>query len=243
MCFCGRVSVRSFKRFSRCCVVASMGTVELSLPLVPGWMCWTMFDDAPPPSVFVFAMLATPCRGTDLPSLLDPLVVDDDHARRFYKHWYTSKKKAFTRYAKKFADAPQEIDAELGRIKQYAQVVRVIAHTQVRSERLVIALPVCGFWLNVVRSRGGCVASWKHQVAHPGRGRHAGHGQASCKTNRERCLMFWLSSPSSCFCCHTAVCNGLQTWPFPLSPSVGTGRPCEAEAEEGAHLRDPGERW
>lgn len=51
--------------------------------------------------------------------------------RRFYKHWYTSKKKAFTRYAKKFAEAPQEIDAELARIKQYAQVVRVIAHTQV----------------------------------------------------------------------------------------------------------------
>lgn len=51
---------------------------------------------------------------------------------RFYKHWYTSKKKAFTRYAKKFAEAPQEIDAELERIKQYAQVVRVIAHTQVR---------------------------------------------------------------------------------------------------------------
>lgn len=64
--------------------------------------------------------------------LFSPLAVDD-HARRFYKHWYTSKKKAFTRYAKKFADAPQEIDAELGRIKQYAQVVRVIAHTQVRS--------------------------------------------------------------------------------------------------------------
>lgn len=52
---------------------------------------------------------------------------------RFYKHWYTSKKKAFTRYAKKFAEAPQEIEAELGRIKQYAQVVRVIAHTQVNS--------------------------------------------------------------------------------------------------------------
>ncbi|CAM9738367.1 unnamed protein product [Ectocarpus sp. 6 AP-2014] len=57
--------------------------------------------------------------------------LSDECKRRFYKHWYTSKKKAFTRYAKKFADAPQEIDAELGRIKQYAQVVRVIAHTQV----------------------------------------------------------------------------------------------------------------
>lgn len=50
----------------------------------------------------------------------------------FYKHWYKSKKKAFTRYAKKFAEAPQEIDSELERIKKYCQVVRVIAHTQVR---------------------------------------------------------------------------------------------------------------
>lgn len=53
--------------------------------------------------------------------------------RRFYKHWYKSKKKAFTRYAKKFAEAPQEIENELERIKKYCQVVRVIAHTQVGS--------------------------------------------------------------------------------------------------------------
>lgn len=51
---------------------------------------------------------------------------------RFYKHWYKSKKKAFTRYAKKFAEAPQEIESELKRIKDHAQVVRVIAHTQVQ---------------------------------------------------------------------------------------------------------------
>ena len=63
-------------------------------------------------------------------------------ALRFYKHWYTSKKKAFTRYAKKFAEAPQEIDAELARIKQYAQVVRVIAHTQVSKPFMSTSLRV-----------------------------------------------------------------------------------------------------
>ena len=38
--------------------------------------------------------------------------------RRFYKNWYQSKKKAFTKYAKKAAEKPQEIEAELERIKQ-----------------------------------------------------------------------------------------------------------------------------
>jgi len=56
----------------------------------------------------------------------------DEVKRRFYKNWYRSKKKAFTRYAKKFTDDKQSIDAEIARIKKYASVVRVIAHTQVR---------------------------------------------------------------------------------------------------------------
>lgn len=69
----------------------------------------------------------------ELTTLLDTNVLYD---ARFYKHWYKSKKKAFTRYAKKFAEAPQEIENELERIKKYCQVVRVIAHTQVRYWRL-----------------------------------------------------------------------------------------------------------
>ena len=39
---------------------------------------------------------------------------------------------AFTRYVKKYAEGQKEINAELERIKQYCQVVRVITHTQVR---------------------------------------------------------------------------------------------------------------
>jgi len=58
--------------------------------------------------------------------------LNDEAKRRFYKNWYKSKKKAFTRYVKKYAEGQKEIDAELSRIKQYCQVVRVIAHTQVR---------------------------------------------------------------------------------------------------------------
>jgi len=51
--------------------------------------------------------------------------------RRFYKNWYKCKKKAFTKYAKKYSDAPQDIEAELERMKNDCQVIRVIAHTQI----------------------------------------------------------------------------------------------------------------
>jgi len=62
--------------------------------------------------------------------------LDDQVKRRFYKNWYRSKKKAFTKYAKKYADGQKEIDAELARIKQYCQVVRVITHTQIRKIKI-----------------------------------------------------------------------------------------------------------
>jgi large subunit ribosomal protein L3e len=49
--------------------------------------------------------------------------------RRLYKNWVNSKKKAFSKYAKKWEDE-KTITAQLNRIKKYCQVVRVIAHTQ-----------------------------------------------------------------------------------------------------------------
>ena len=62
--------------------------------------------------------------------------LNDEVRRRFYKNWYKSKKKAFSRYVKKYADGQKEIDSELARIKQYCQVVRVIAHTQIRKIKI-----------------------------------------------------------------------------------------------------------
>jgi len=57
--------------------------------------------------------------------------------RRFYKNWYRSKKKAFDRYARRVADENnKDIDRELARIKKHAQVVRVLAHTQIRLIKL-----------------------------------------------------------------------------------------------------------
>ncbi|KAJ1918864.1 60S ribosomal protein L3 [Mycoemilia scoparia] len=59
--------------------------------------------------------------------------LSDEVKRRFYKNWYRSKKKAFTRYAKKYSEGQgKEIASDLERIKKYCSVVRVLAHTQMR---------------------------------------------------------------------------------------------------------------
>jgi len=60
--------------------------------------------------------------------------LSEDCRRRFYKNWYKSKKKAFTKYALKYdADKKKRsIDLDIKRIRKYCSVIRVIAHTQIR---------------------------------------------------------------------------------------------------------------
>ncbi|TGO48492.1 hypothetical protein BOTNAR_0473g00080 [Botryotinia narcissicola] len=63
--------------------------------------------------------------------------LSDEDKRRFYKNWYKSKKKAFTKYAKKHSEnSGSSITRELERIKKYCTVVRVLAHTQIRKTPL-----------------------------------------------------------------------------------------------------------
>jgi large subunit ribosomal protein L3e len=58
--------------------------------------------------------------------------LSDEIKRRFYKNWYKSKKKAFTKYPKKHSDnSGASVTRELERIKKYCTVVRVLAHTQI----------------------------------------------------------------------------------------------------------------
>jgi len=60
-----------------------------------------------------------------------------DVLRRFYKNWYRSKKKAFTKYAKKYDENKgAAIQREIARLKKYCTVVRVLAHTQIRKVKL-----------------------------------------------------------------------------------------------------------
>jgi len=56
--------------------------------------------------------------------------------RRFYKNWYKSKKKAFTKYAKKFAEDKKSFERDLARVKKYCTVVRVLAHTQMQKAKV-----------------------------------------------------------------------------------------------------------
>jgi len=52
--------------------------------------------------------------------------------RRFYKNWYKSKEKAFTKYAKRYAEGQSApMDQEIMRAKNYCQVIRAICHTQI----------------------------------------------------------------------------------------------------------------
>jgi len=56
--------------------------------------------------------------------------LSDEVKRRFYKNWHASKKKAFTHYAKKYAEGSKDIAVEVERVKKYCTVVRVLAHSQ-----------------------------------------------------------------------------------------------------------------
>lgn len=59
--------------------------------------------------------------------------LDEQVKRRFYKNWYRSKKKAFSRYAAKLADKDNtSFKDEVERVKKYCTVVRVLAHTQIK---------------------------------------------------------------------------------------------------------------
>ena len=62
--------------------------------------------------------------------------LSDEVKRRFYKNWYKSKKKAFTKYARKHADEAKPLARELERMRKYCSVVRVLAHTQIRATPL-----------------------------------------------------------------------------------------------------------
>jgi len=59
--------------------------------------------------------------------------LSEEVRRRFYKNWYRSKKKAFTRYAKKLeAGEDGDLKTKLDRMRKYCQVVRLLCHTQIR---------------------------------------------------------------------------------------------------------------
>ncbi|CAL1295608.1 unnamed protein product [Larinioides sclopetarius] len=63
--------------------------------------------------------------------------LSEDCRRRFYKNWYKSKKKAFTKYSKKWSDdaGKKDIEKDFKKMTKYCKVIRVIAHTQMKLMR------------------------------------------------------------------------------------------------------------
>jgi large subunit ribosomal protein L3e len=95
----------------------------------------TIIETPPLVAVGVVGYIETP-RGLRTLTSVWAEHLSEECRRRFYKNWYKSKKKSFTKYAKKYSNEPQSIENELERIKKYCQVVRVIAHTQIRKVKL-----------------------------------------------------------------------------------------------------------
>jgi large subunit ribosomal protein L3e len=64
--------------------------------------------------------------------------LSEECKRRFYKGWYKSKRKAFSKYATKLSTAAGKADrdAELERIAKHCSIVRVIVHTQTQKLNL-----------------------------------------------------------------------------------------------------------
>jgi len=58
--------------------------------------------------------------------------LSEEVRRRFYKNWYRSKRKAFTKYAKKRAEDKTIQEKEVAQLKKHATIIRVLAHTQIR---------------------------------------------------------------------------------------------------------------
>lgn len=95
----------------------------------------TILETPPMVVVGVVGYIATPS-GLRTHTTVWATHLSDEVKRRFYKNWYRSKRKAFTRYAQKASEAPQDYEAQLEKIKKNCQVVRVLAHTQVRKLKL-----------------------------------------------------------------------------------------------------------
>jgi large subunit ribosomal protein L3e len=91
----------------------------------------TILEVPPMIVVGVAGYISTP-RGLRTVSTVWAQHLSEEFKRRFYKNWYKSKKKAFTKYTKQLAESKESFDKEIARIKKYASVVRVIAHTQVK---------------------------------------------------------------------------------------------------------------
>lgn len=92
----------------------------------------TIIETPPMIVVGLVAYVKTP-RGLRSLATVFAQHLSDEVRRRFYKNWSKSKKKAFTKYSKKYEseEGKKDVETELEKMKKYASVIRVLVHTQV----------------------------------------------------------------------------------------------------------------
>lgn len=61
--------------------------------------------------------------------------ISDEAKRRYYRSWYNSKKKAFSKASKRWEseDGKKSIERDFAMLKKYSKTVRAICHTQMKS--------------------------------------------------------------------------------------------------------------
>jgi len=91
----------------------------------------TIIETPPMVVVGVVGYIKTP-RGLRSLNTVWAANLSSEVKRKFYKNFSKSKKKAFTKYAKKYTDGKKQIEAELEQLKKHCVVIRVLAHTQVK---------------------------------------------------------------------------------------------------------------
>jgi len=96
--------------------------------------------EAPPMVVVGFVGYVETPRGLRALTTVWAAHLSEECKRRFYKTWHKSKKKAFTKYSKKWEDASKSgetpMAAEVNRAKKYCQVIRALVHTQVQKVKI-----------------------------------------------------------------------------------------------------------
>ncbi|RZR84574.1 hypothetical protein BHM03_00011427 [Ensete ventricosum] len=107
----------------------------------------TIVETPPMVVVGVVAYVKTP-RGLRSLNTVWAQHLSEEVRRRFYKSWYKSKKKAFTKYSKKYEseEGKKEIQTQLEKMKKYASVIRVLAHTQVNQMDMIHLLITFNCW-------------------------------------------------------------------------------------------------
>lgn len=96
----------------------------------------TVVETPPMVAVGVVGYIQTP-RGLRSLTTVWAEHLNEEVRRRFYKNWYRAKKKAFTKYAKKYTEGEgKDIAQEIERMTKYCTVIRVLAHTQIKKVKL-----------------------------------------------------------------------------------------------------------